>query len=239
MDSEDNWVSLEPAQTQEEERLAKEIEHAYINEKDYKNSITMPILIKGPAGVFETTSAKTVGKLWKPYRTQRQVEGKEGTELPMSPETVVGPAIFINQIGKGTVITWACSPDYAFGSEYALPECRTLLGNAVRFLNPSPEIQISAPTFVETVVLRKTENNGYYIHCIAYSSPPQTIPMKNRPYVLPSLIEDTPSFYTTITTQEPIQSITTNNTTTPIEKLSENKIKAFITDLHEIITLTK
>ncbi|MGC9052781.1 MAG: family 10 glycosylhydrolase [Candidatus Hydrogenedens sp.] len=237
LESEDNWISLGPTQSQEEEQLAKEIEHAHINEEEYKNSDTMPLLIRGPAGIFETTSAKAIGKLWKPYRTQRQTEGKEGTDLPMSPETTIGPAIFINHIGKGTVMTWTCSPDYALGSEYALSECRKLMLNAVHYLNPGPEIQISAPSFVETVILRKPENDGFYVHCIAYSSPPQTIPMKNRPYILPSLIEDTPCFYLTITTVNPIQSTIANNTTTQIERIADNKIKAFVTDIHEVITL--
>lgn len=239
MDSEDNWISLEPEQSNEEKSLSDGIEHTHVNGTDYKNAPTMPILVKGPAGIFKTTSAQTVGKLWKPYRTQRQIEGKEGTELPMSPETVVGPAIFINHVGKGTVLTFSCSPDNALGSEYALPECRKLLANAVRHLNPNPQIQIDAPTCVETVLLQKPENNSYLIHCIAYPSPPQTIPQKNRPYVLPALIEDTPCFRIMIISNNRILSTRAYNQTTQINKISNTKIEATVNEIHEIIELTQ
>jgi len=238
IEGEDNWVSLEPLQSEEEARLSIEIEHTTVNKEDYKNALTMPVLVKGPTGIFKSTTAQSVGKLWKAYRTQRQIEGKEGTDLPMSPEAVVGPAIFINQIGKGTVLTFACSPDYATGSEYALPECRKLLINAIRYLNPRPEIQITASTFVETVFLNKPDNGGYYVHCIAYVSPPQTIPQKNRPYILPALIEDTPCFRINIKTMRAILSASTYDKTTKIDMPTPYQIDAYITNLHEIIDLT-
>ncbi len=237
LESDDNWISLQPSQSDDEKSFSQKIEHTTTGDGEYKNAPTMPFLVKGPAGIFTPTSAKPIGKLWKPYRTQRQMEGKEGTDLPMSPEIVVGPAIFIKQVGKGTVITFAGSPDYATGSEYALPECRKLLANAVRYLNPTPEIKIDAPTNVETAILSRPDNRGYYIHCIAYLSPPQTIPQKNRPYVLPALIEDNPCYPITITTTSPIQSATAYNQTTEIKTLSNTQLSALIQDLHEIIDI--
>jgi len=235
LDSLDNWISLDTKDTELENSISKEIEHAKIQEGRYLNAGNVPFLVFGPAGVFEATSAKPIGKLWAPYRTVRQMEGKEGTDLPMSPEKVVGPAVFINYIGKGTVLTFACSPDYALGSEYSLPECRQLLCNAVRLLHPSPPIQIFAPVFVETVVLYHPEKDGYIIHAISYPSPPQTIPQKNRPYVLPALIEDVPSYTLEIITTNPIESLTVYNASTKLERLSANRYKLYISDLHEVI----
>jgi hypothetical protein len=56
--------------------------------------------------VCEPTTAKPIGELMKPYRTVRQQQGKEGTGWPMSPETPVGRAPFINLLGKGTVLKY-------------------------------------------------------------------------------------------------------------------------------------
>lgn len=233
LNSLDNWISLDPQNTNLEKALSNNIEHTQV-QKNYTNTKEAPFLVFGPAGIFEATTAQPVGKLWTPHRTIRQIEGKEGTDLPMSPENAVAPAIFINTLGKGTIYTFACSPDYALASEYPLPECRLLLSNAIRTLHHSPPIQISAPVFIETVLLHHQEKNSYIIHAISYSSPPQTIPQKNRPYVLPSLIEDTLSYTLQISTAIPTQSIKCYNNSTIIEKLSEKQYILHISELHEI-----
>ena len=93
-----------------------------------------PILVKGPAATLAGTTATAVGELLKPYRTTRQREGKEGTEWPLNAESPVGPAVLINPRGKGTVLTFAGSPDYATASEHHTVEARRLLSDAVRFL---------------------------------------------------------------------------------------------------------
>lgn len=67
LDSEDNWISLKLEQVNEEKSLYEGVEHTHVNETGYKNVPTMPILVKGHAGIFKSTSAPTIRKLWKPY----------------------------------------------------------------------------------------------------------------------------------------------------------------------------
>ena len=50
-----------------------------------------------------------------------------GTEWPMSADKPVGPAVLINQVGNGTVLTLAASPDFATASEHPIVEARKLL----------------------------------------------------------------------------------------------------------------
>jgi hypothetical protein len=52
----------------------------------------------------------------------------------------VGPAVLFNRLGKGAVLTFAASPDWATASDHHLTETRKLLANAVRLLHPEPRI---------------------------------------------------------------------------------------------------
>ncbi|HOC70689.1 MAG TPA: beta-galactosidase trimerization domain-containing protein [Candidatus Hydrogenedentes bacterium] len=198
--------------------------------------VDWPFLVKGPAAVYEPDTAQALGELLKPYRTTRQKEGKEGTEWPMSPDTPVGPALLLNQVGKGEVLTFAASPDYATASEHAIVEARRLLVNAVRYLHPNPRVQITAPVTVQAVVSDDSETRTLRVHLLSYNSPPQTTPMNNRPYILPGLIEDTLSYRATITTSMDIREVTAFNPETRLSRQG-NEIELIANDIHEIVLL--
>ena len=195
-----------------------------------------PFLVKGPAVIYEATSAKPVGELMKPYRTVRQQLGKEGTSWPMSAETTVGPAILINQLGKGSVLTFAGSPDFSTASEHHIVETRRLLRTAIRFLNPQPRVQITAPVTVETVVTDDPATRTLRVHFIAYNAPPQTTPAQNRPYVLPALIEDAPMYRATIKLHECPQRAEAWNRSTQLQ-CHTNCVDLIISGIHEVVIL--
>jgi hypothetical protein len=195
LESEDNWVSV-PSST----KLADDLDSLVADLRP-----AWPFLVKGPATVYEPTTAQRIGKLYKPHRTQRQLEGRMGTEWPLSPESPVGPAILINEIGKGTVVTCAASPDYATASEHALVEDRILFRNLVQTLLTRRRIQLDAPANVEAVVTDAPTTRQLRVHLLAYNPTPRTTPQKNRPYILPGMIEDTPIFRVTAITQMPIK----------------------------------
>jgi hypothetical protein len=196
-----------------------------------------PFLVKGPATIYETSTARATGELLKPHRTTRQREGKEGTEWPMSADAPAGPALLINEIGQGMVLTLAASPDFATASEHHTVEARRLLANAVRFLHPSPRIQITAPANVETVITDDPANRIMRVHFIAYNPTPQTMPVKDRPYVLPGLIEDAPMFRAAITTREPLKDVSALNRSTEIKR-EGLRVEAIINDIHEVLVLS-
>jgi hypothetical protein len=223
LDSLDNWVRFSGASLSALNlRLSPEA-HA-----------DWPFLVKGPAAVFEPIAAQPIGELLKPHRTLRQLEGKEGTEWPMSADTPVGPAILINHVGRGTVLTFACAPDFATASEHHIVEARKLLANAVQFLHPNPQVRIKAPANVEAVVTDDPENRTLRVHLIAYNGTPQTTPAKDRPYVLPGLIEDAPLYRATLEFPGGLKSAKAFNRATDLKKRG-NRVELTIEDIHEVI----
>lgn len=195
-----------------------------------------PFLVKGPAAVYEATNARTVGELYKPHRTVRQQKGVEGTDWPMSADAPVGPAILINTVGKGKVITLAGSPDYATASEHRISEARFVLRNVVRFLDPAPRIEIEAPRHVEAIITDDAEARRLRVHFLAYQAPPATTPPKNRPYVLPSLIADLPLYRAAITLRCPFKRVTALNPTTEI-RIDGNRLRLLVEDIHDVVVI--
>jgi hypothetical protein len=193
-------------------------------------------LVKGPAAVYRPTTAIALGQLMRPARTKRQLEGKEGTEWPMSPEAAVGPAVLIQSLGKGKVVTFAGSPDYATASEHSIVEARKLLASCVRHLVPNPPIQITAPSNVQTVVTNDPESRILRVHFLGYNAPPQTTPATNRPYALPSLVEDPPLYRATVHCGDPIQSVNVLNVETEVEHAGQT-VTLTINDIHETLLI--
>ena len=194
-------------------------------------------LVKGTAAVFEPKSAKPIGELMQPFRTTRQLEGREGTDWPMSADSPVGPAILLNNVGKGKVLTFTCSPGYATSSEHHIFEVRRLLANAVRLLNPNPRIRITAPVTVQAVVTEEQSKRILRIHLLGYNSPPQTTPAKNRPYVLPGLIEDAPIYRASIECLQSIKEVSALNETTELKKHGRS-VEVTVNDIHEVVIVS-
>jgi hypothetical protein len=222
LESEDNWV-----------RLSAQFENVKLSSGLRGD---WPFLVEGPATVYEPTSARPLGDLLKPFRTTRQRQGREGTQWPMSPQSPVGPAVLINRVGKGSVLTLAASPDFATAGEHPVVEDRKLLANAVRLLDPSPRIQVRAPTNVEAVVTDDRSNHTLRVHLIGYLAPPQSTPARNRPYVLPGLIEDPPLFRATITVRDDFQKARALNTTTVLRR-DGNQLSLTVNDIHEVVVI--
>ncbi|MCA9198852.1 MAG: hypothetical protein KDA87_14995, partial [Planctomycetales bacterium] len=184
LESEDNWISVggESSDDLQEKAIADELQSDW------------PFLVKGSATVYRPTTATGMGKLYKPHRTQRQRQGKMGTEWPMSADVSVGPAVLVNAFGKGMVVTCAGSPDFATASEHALVEDRVLFRNLFRALQTKRRVVVDAPANVEAVITDDMNSRTLRIHLLAYNATPRTTPQTNRPYVLPGMIEDEPIY---------------------------------------------
>jgi hypothetical protein len=195
-----------------------------------------PFLVKGPATKYEATSALGIGELLKPHRTTRQLAGVEGTDWPMSADTPVGPAILVNAVGRGTVLTLAGSPDFATASEHHIVEARKLLANAVRFLNPNPLVSIAAPATVEAVVTDDPATRTLRVQLLAYNSPPQTTPARERPFVLPGLIEDPPRYGVTLAFRDRPRSAQALNPSTRLRRRG-TRVQLTVEDIHEVVTV--
>lgn len=235
LDSTDNWVRLNslPAMA---EPLAKDIAHArhLATETDQIQSI--PFLVRGPAAVYEPTTATAIGELMKPHRTKLHEQKRYNEDWPLSADTAVGPAILLNTVGKGKVLTIAASPDWATASDHHIVEARKLLANAVHLLNPSPRVRIIAPTTVEAIVTDDPATRTLRVHLLGYNAPPQTTPAKERPYILPGLIEDAPSFRAIIELNRPPKRAGAFNKSTSIKRKGA-RIEVSVNDIHDVVVI--
>ena len=195
-----------------------------------------PFLVHGNAVVYEPITARAWGELLPPHRTVLQREGKEGTHFPMSANITnpLGPAILVNRVGSGKVVTLACSPGEAATSEFHISEARHLLTNATRYLQPNPMITVEAPAFVESVITR--EGNKLRVHFIARIEPSATTPIKGRPAVLPTMMEDTPLYRVRIKCEDRLKQAFAFDKVTDIQ-FSKHEVTALIEDVHEVLVL--
>ena len=154
----------------------------------------------------------------------------------MSAGEFVGPAVLLNRVGKGTVVTCAASPDNACASEHALVEDRILFHNLFRMLHPDSRITIEAPSNVEAVVTDDPDSRQLRIHFLAYNPTPRPTPHKNRPYVLPGLIEDVPIFRVKVSTATDGLKVNALNPNTQI-RTTGSVLEATIEDIHEVLVV--
>ncbi len=224
LESLDNWMRVDAGETFGGSQFAPELRRDW------------PFLVKGPAAAWNAETATPWGKLMKPHRTIRQQQGKEGVEWPMSADAPVGPAVLRNRIGAGEVLTFAGSPDYATASDHHIVEARRLLASAVHLLHPSPRVKITAPANVEAIVTDDSTSRTLRIHLLGYNAPPQTLPVRERPYVLPALMENAPIFRATLEFRDRPHGATTLRSTTTL-KQDGRCIDVTVSDVHEVVVV--
>lgn len=196
-----------------------------------------PFLVKGPACVLRPAGGTAIGDLLAPHRTVRQLRGEEGTDWPMSAGERVGPAAVSRRAGRGAVLVLAASPDFATASEHAIQEARRLFANAVRLLHPEPLVEIEAPANVEAVVTEDPRAAKLRVHWIAYNPTPRSTPARNRPYVLPGLIEDPPSFRAAVRIRREIRGVRAARPSTVLAREGP-AILATVNGIHEVLEIS-
>ena len=197
-----------------------------------------PFLVHGPAAALVPTSGTPHGDLLAGQRTTRQREGRESTDWPMSPGERLGPALVVQRVGRGRVVTLACGPDHACGGDYHVPEARQLLAAAVQMLVPDDALRIEAETTVQAVVVAERDRPRLHVHLLAYASPPQSMPARDRPRVMPALLESNPIHRTTIRFDRPPAAVTAARPTTRISQ-DGSVVTLEVDGVHEVITVTR
>jgi hypothetical protein len=146
-----------------------------------------PMLTWGPIAIYEAAGAQAFGDLITAVRSEDNSWSKH-----MSPGKAVGPAVFINRYGKGQTILVPAMLDAAFIQRYRMAEHRDLIRNFVRYLNPSPEVQVDAPHAVETMITRDRRRNKLLVHLVSYAAPPTatSAPFDKGRQVLPPVMEE-------------------------------------------------
>jgi len=248
LDSQDNWVKFEdgPESTvRGPQRVARGegkgasggAEQAGLSALRGDIPSGWPFLVKGPAVVYQATTAAVLGDLLKPQRSLlQQKAGLADPDWLMSAGERAGPAILVNRFGRGTVVTFAASPDFATGSELHVVEARKLLRYAARFLDPKPPVEIAAPAAVEAVVTDDPAQRLLRVHLIGYNSPPQVTPPSGWPYVLPANIEDPLIYRASITVNRPFKHAAALDRSTRLRRHG-NRLDLTAQDIHEVILI--
>ncbi len=109
-----------------------------------------------------------------------------------------------------------------------------MLVNAVRWLHSVPRVRITAPVNVQTVVTDDPQQRVLRVHFLGYNSPPQTTPSKNRPMVLPALIEDPPLYRAVLEFRDPVRSVKMVNTTSQLQHEGQ-RVEVLINDIHDVL----
>ncbi|MHB0956579.1 MAG: hypothetical protein ACYC0X_09755 [Pirellulaceae bacterium] len=234
LDSADNWIRFPTLHEQAAKQHPQR--RAWADQLQDKLPSDWPFLVEGPATVYQPTAAVSIGELLAPHRMPSQLRGELVTDWPLSADQPVGPAILVNKVGEGTVVTFAASPDFATASEHHLVETRQLFRRAVRLLHPDPVVKIAAPANVEVVVTDDAEQRTLRIHLIAYNPTPQTTPAKNRPYILPGLVEDRPMYRASIESARPITGARALSETTVMERTG-SRLDLIVDDIHDVVLI--
>lgn len=195
-----------------------------------------PFLVRGPATCYEPTTALPIGELLDSHRAALANPEGYNRDWPLSAREVIGPAVLLNHVGRGLVLTLAGSPDFATAGEHHIVEARRLFAQAVRFLHPNPRVRITAPANVEAVVTDDAATRTLRIHLLAYNATPQTTPAKDRPYVLPGLIEDAPIYRVRVAFRDPVKKASALNPGTALKRRGQT-LDATVTDVHEVLVV--
>jgi hypothetical protein len=72
------------------------------------------------------------------------------------------------------------------------------------------------------------------VHLLGYVSPPASTPARNRPYVLPGLIEDLPMYRAQIDIRRAFRSAKALSKSTRL-RVRGQRVEATVEDIHEVI----
>lgn len=193
-----------------------------------------PMLVWGPVAAYKAEAAKGYGELMTAFRSKDNLWSRH-----MSPKEAIGPAILVNRVGKGMVVTVPAVIDAAFIQRYRMPEHRNLIRNVIRFLHPNPEVEIHAPASVEAVVTRDTKNNRVLVHLLAYTAPPtasaDAFPEGRE--VLPPVMEESLTYRAKIRLDHKISNVAVYGKETEVT-VQGPEIGILTSEVHEVVVVS-
>ena len=108
-------------------------------------------------------------------------------------------------------------------------------------LGTERRVIVDAPAHVEAVVTDDPHTRTLRIHFLAYIPTPRTTPPKNRPYVLPGMIEDKPLFRATISSSLVKSAVALDSSTEIMERKQDNgemRVDVVVEDVHDVVLLS-
>jgi hypothetical protein len=195
-----------------------------------------PLLTWGAVSRYQPTTARAYGELLSAQRPKGDTPNT-GAQL-MSPGSVLGPAVLVNQVGRGRVVCLPCQPDAAIAGDYRAPEHRNLIRNLIRFLNPDPPIIIRAPLNVEAVVTYDAGHERMIVHLIGFNAPPTSATgnFTTGRRVLPPVMEETLTYTASLFVREPFRRAYTVGHDSLLTT-ANNEIEITTSQVHETVVI--
>jgi hypothetical protein len=110
-----------------------------------------------------------------------------------------------------------------------------LIRNLVRHLNPSPPIQVDAPTTTEVVSTNDRAGSRYIIHFVECR--PGLVLSGTRAAFKPNVMEDPPLYRARILLQHRPQHVATLSPKTQLTQ-KDNRLELQIEDVHEAVVIS-
>ena len=103
-------------------------------------------------------------------------------------------------------------------------------------LQRESQVTVDAPSNIEAVVTDDRAARKLRIHFLAYNPTPRSTASKNRPYILPGLIEDVPMFRVKVATAIKVIDAKALNPNTRV-RITDQHIEATIEDIHDVLVI--
>ncbi|MBV8819958.1 MAG: alpha-L-fucosidase [Acidobacteriaceae bacterium] len=125
------------------------------------------LFLYGPNNVVEVRQAATLGELKLAFH-DRGPHTHMGHAPQNSPWKSVGPAMVRRRMGRGEVVYVPFSPEAMYMSDSPLPEHRMFVRNVLESLLPQPDVSVSAPLNIESVLTFDSSLKRFIIHLIGF-----------------------------------------------------------------------
>lgn len=199
------------------------------------------VLLIGPGNIVESTG-KTFGEL-KISFFDRTTEKCFSHGVHPAFEKA-GPAIILNEYGKGKVAFIPFRLDASYASNCMLGEQRMLIRNLVRELTPESVIEIEAPLNIEAVVTKDEKGNRFLVHFIGFNATKQALTGRTSDLGSPEgglrpdlMMEEPVIFEAKIKVKKKIKDVKTWNKNTHLSR-ADNIIQILCKEVHETIIIT-
>jgi len=199
------------------------------------------VLLIGPGNLVESTGA-TLGEL-KISFFDRDAEKciSHGVHPPFRR---VGPAIVLNEYGKGKIAFVPFKLEASYASNSMVGEQRILIRNLVRELTPKPVIEVEAPLNLEAVVTRDEKGGRFLVHLIGFNATKQALTGRTSDLgnpeggLRPDLMMEEPLLYEAkIRVHQDFKEVKVWNRNTQLD-IEDNVIQILCREIHETVIIT-
>jgi hypothetical protein len=196
------------------------------------------LLVNGNIYKYKAKGAQCFGRLLSGFRSSGATRNVWEQMMSADDDVENGPAVMVNQYGRGRVITIACDLDRAYAENYRMPEHRMLLANCIRLLYPDRPVILDGPLNTELVTTIDGEKRKI-LHLVTFNG---TLPTTGGGHlgtgklVLPPIMEESMFYKAKVRIRNGFRSAKAYNPETVIV-VNGDSVDITTSEVHEMIML--